>query len=405
MGNSIIQDTGNVSIDGSTLFVDANNDRVGIGTTNPGAKLEVFYDMYGETLPTGKIGMASRVYSGAAENVIGLYSMAKVNSASATGYGLYVDTTYGSIDGTRYGVYVNSPKNYFSGNVGIGTTTPGAKLDVSGNGLISGQLGVGGIIPTTGPSVNSSQLLINSIQGTTYNSAVDVIYGGSQTGPLGEVALLAHRNSVWSQVYASGSGSSTDYAFYADGTKPSYFAGNVGIGTTAPSKKLTVEGGSIRPAVGNSADAGIYFPTDPGGGSGDEAFIRYFVESGEATKLRIGINNDADDRLSLYQMGDDRLTIYNGNVGIGTTNPTYKLDVQGTGRFTQALIAGGGRNALYMVTSGAVATACGRITNTVSTSGTCTTVKCDINYYYSCAGTCDSSAPVSCSLTFIGYLV
>jgi len=105
--------------------------------------------------------------------------------------------------------------------------------------------------------------------------------------------------------------------------------GNVGIGTTSPSKKLTVEGGSIRPAVGNSGDAGIYFPTNPGGGSGDEAFIRYYVESGETTRLRIGINNDADDRLSLYQMGDDRLTIYNGNVGIGTTAPGAKLDVAG----------------------------------------------------------------------------
>jgi len=103
--------------------------------------------------------------------------------------------------------------------------------------------------------------------------------------------------------------------------------GFVGIGTTSPGKKLTIEGGSIRPAVGNSVDAGIYFPENPGGGGGDEAYIRYFAESGENTKLQIGNDNDADDDISFYQLGAERLTIYNGNVGIGTTAPDGKLEI------------------------------------------------------------------------------
>ena len=78
--------------------------------------------------------------------------------------------------------------------------------------------------------------------------------------------------------------------------------GNVGIGSTNPTKKLTVENGSIRPAIGNSQDAGISFPTDIGGGGGDEAFVRYYVESGENTKLSIGINNDADDDISFFKL-------------------------------------------------------------------------------------------------------
>ncbi len=55
----------------------------------------------------------------------------------------------------------------------------------------------------------------------------------------------------------------------------------------------------IRPSVGNSDSKGILFPQNPGGGSGDKAFIRYYVESGENTKLHIGINNDADDDIYL----------------------------------------------------------------------------------------------------------
>ena len=79
------------------------------------------------------------------------------------------------------------------------------------------------------------------------------------------------------------------------------------------------------PAVGNGSTAGIQFPSDPGGGFGDEAFIRYFVQAGETTKLLIGINNDADDSLGFHQFGAERMTIRSGNVGIGTTAPTDRL--------------------------------------------------------------------------------
>ena len=55
--------------------------------------------------------------------------------------------------------------------------------------------------------------------------------------------------------------------------------------------------GRIRPSVGNAGDKGIYWATDPGGGSGDSAYIRYYVESGENCKLHIGVSNDADDEI------------------------------------------------------------------------------------------------------------
>jgi hypothetical protein len=102
--------------------------------------------------------------------------------------------------------------------------------------------------------------------------------------------------------------------------------GNVGIGTQTPAARLQVTGGAIMPATGNSNQAGIQFPS---GATGDEAFIRYFTIAGETAKLQIGIGNDADDSINLVQAGAERLTIANGNVGIGTPNPQAKLHIAG----------------------------------------------------------------------------
>lgn len=78
---------------------------------------------------------------------------------------------------------------------------------------------------------------------------------------------------------------------------------------------LVVEG-LLMPSVGNTAENGIRFPTDPGGGSGDEAFIRYFVEAEENTVLAIGCNNDAQDRISFVQQGAERMKVANAGVQI-----------------------------------------------------------------------------------------
>ena len=80
-------------------------------------------------------------------------------------------------------------------------------------------------------------------------------------------------------------------------------------------------GGAIKPSSGNTADSGIKFPSDPGGGSGDTAWIRYYAYTGENTNLEIGISNDGFT---------DSINFVTGGVGINRQTPTATLDVNGS---------------------------------------------------------------------------
>jgi hypothetical protein len=179
------------------------------------------------------------------------------------------------------------------GNIGIGATAPTAKLHV----------------------VNQNQ----DANGNT------LILGPTGISAQANLRLGYHADYSWIQSH---------------GSRPlaiNPLSNNVGIGTVSPRARLEVSGGAIMPSVGNNNASGIQFPPDPGGGAGDEAFIRYFATGGENTKLMIGINNDPDDSLGLWQAGAERLTIQNGNVGVGTVTPQGRLDVNGGASDTDAL--------------------------------------------------------------------
>lgn len=93
-------------------------------------------------------------------------------------------------------------------------------------------------------------------------------------------------------------------------------AGNMGIGTTTPAAnaRLQVVGGAIMPQTGNNTQSGIYFPPNPGGGGGDEAYIRHYVEAGENTKLVIANVNDSDDDIAIVTgLGTQERINVNGN--------------------------------------------------------------------------------------------
>ena len=162
---------------------------------------------------------------------------------------------------------------YFGSNVGIGTTSPSANLHIAGGVTILGQ---------------------NKIDGSSDNLKIMSDYAGV-------------------------SGSST-IEFSVDNSEKMRITngGDVGIGTTSPSGKLHI-----------APDANSNYVFTGTSTSGYTATFNI-----DDTGLDIG-HNSASRALNLKTNSADRLTITGGgSVGIGTTSPSYKLDVNGTFRAT-----------------------------------------------------------------------
>jgi hypothetical protein len=171
------------------------------------------------------------------------------------------------------------------GNVGIGTLNPkDDKLDVAGSlRILSGSNPVRFTSSWTsfpGSTINQAE-----ISNDTTNYKALMIVGNQSAGQGRKVA-------IWDRLDVNG--------FL-------YVNGNMQV-TQA-----------ITPSAG-SGNNGIVFPRDPGGGSGDAAWLKYYPRWGESCTLEIGTSNDWDDNISLMA---------SGNVGIGTRTPSDKLDVSG----------------------------------------------------------------------------
>jgi hypothetical protein len=96
-------------------------------------------------------------------------------------------------------------------------------------------------------------------------------------------------------------------------------SGNVGIGTSEPDRKLHIVGDNARVLI----EAASVSPEVNFKNSGDPASAVWALYKDGAT-----------DDFRFYQNGADRLTIQNatGNVGVGATDPGQKLDVNGIAR-------------------------------------------------------------------------
>jgi len=112
------------------------------------------------------------------------------------------------------------------------------------------------------------------------------------------------------------------------------FDGNVGIGTTAPNRKLEL----VSDVSGLSFEAGT--------GSPNSGVIRFGDNTG--WKLHFGRSrNSVGGALNSGTAGVLMTIQDNGNVGIGTTAPSYKLDVVGAIRLQPSSAPTGANGVIY----------------------------------------------------------
>jgi len=263
------------------MFI-ANDGNVGIGTTSPGAALHV-------QSSSTKVFLSNTDY----------------NNGTSTGSGTIITTgatsgnTYSMIYGFKSGNTAYADLVVPGGNVGIGTTAPTAKLDVVSNGLISRfkstNSGTGGFAEVYYENDAGDRLITGSIGSGYTNSA----WAGARYmyATAGDLMIKTLGSGTNLRFYTAGS---TNERMRIDGS------GNVGIGTTAPGQKLSVAG-NIALVSNNSF---ISFNTSAS--SGDP-------------KIQMGSDGDFS---FLNTAGSTSLHIENGgNVGIGTTSPNSKLTI------------------------------------------------------------------------------
>ena len=387
----IIQKTNNV--DSTAPLLSFYKSNVGIGTTNPNAELQITNsttatnpDTPGTAIslyvhnPTNSASQNSVIY-----NRIGGTSAGKViysfNVLSSYGCSLVIngnDTTNrllrfnnsSDASGTDLMVINNS-----NGNVSIGNTdTATHKLNVTGDINVSGAFRVGGTVlkPATAVLADTATILATSrnIAGTAFNGSgnIDISYPNltnkltsgtgitisAATPPVISTNLTAGTNITFSgtapniTINSTASGGSSQWV--TSGANIYYNNGNVGIGTSTPQSKLTINPivydtngfnhGEAPLTITNTTQTSSTAINDPKavlhlcragvplqiyGARASFKLCRYENATGNSrSRLDITLaHGNYDDDITAMSIAS------NGNIGIGVTNPLQKLTVNG----------------------------------------------------------------------------
>ncbi len=308
-----------------------NNGNVGIGTTSPGQKLHIASasDLLVE-LDVGATGRAAQWYLYRGTNKESWLGMAGSNNFDFWTKE-HVPVRFGSNNLER--VRIDT-----SGNVGIGTTSPGAKLDVEGDRNLSGQLYVHSGVPQS-----DGALLLGSTIGIGANIYAHTKADGTISSAASAPGLRFTSSGL--DILTSDETSGTrvwDQRMRID------IAGNVGIGTTVPSSRLDISdlATTDHTILSITGEIGQYFYVGNYHNSALVAFGDYdenlngtYVAVEDSTKdiyihssgvITIGDGTGSGNG-TLFTTNDSNQAFLfeNGNVGIGSTAPSQVLDVVG----------------------------------------------------------------------------
>jgi hypothetical protein len=261
----------------------SNAGNVGIGTTNPSQKLEIR-----DETATHKLVSINRPASDTAALYIGNDSSSPSNGVISSNYS---DLIFGR---DQSGALTEHMRIERDGNVGIGNSSPG-DYDVSDNPILA--------VGNTATANNSSQIsVLSGSNGFGY-----LLFGDGETG----------NEAYRGQVRYDHPNDSLEFVTAGSERMQITSAGYVGIGDN-PSFKLDVNVTSDRARFkAATGDANIELSSIAGRdwliSSLTDGSLRFYDEDAISERMRIDSS---------------------GRVGIGTTSPSEKLEVNGNSTFT-----------------------------------------------------------------------
>lgn len=257
---------------GQQLFWNGTNHRLGIGTTTPGYKLEV--------ADTGTMPALVR----STGTTAALLGFADANTAAASAIGA-IGQNLTAWTGSSERLRINA-----SGNVGIGTTSPNARLEIAGPS------------PSIRIKDTAAATASNALAGIlSFRDSADAEYGwvGDGSGTSNNMALY--------------SGTGNAQLLTSSGSLTLLSGGNVGIGTTAPGRLLHLLSNST------SASPGVAIESTDTGGRGYEILSTASGSTAGVGKLLFRDITGNANRMVIDGAG---------NVGIGTTSPQALFHVE-----------------------------------------------------------------------------